>query len=134
MPTTKAQVTFTLLQCAGLMLLLMLQQQQTAMAHDYIVGDEAYWEVPPFPTYYDVWAAHAGPFVMGDTLNFVYRRGDSVLRVNGLDYATCNIANPIESWTWGPHSYSLNIVGNIYFISGTPGHCASGQRLAMVVI
>jgi hypothetical protein len=67
MSTTKAQVTFTLLQCAVLMLL-MLQQQQTAMAHNYIVGDEAYWEVPPFPTYYDVWAAHAGPFLMGDTL------------------------------------------------------------------
>jgi hypothetical protein len=69
MSTTKAQVTFTLLQCAVLMLLLMLQQQQTAMAHNYIVGDEAYWEVPPFPTYYDVWAAHAGPFLMGDTLS-----------------------------------------------------------------
>jgi hypothetical protein len=25
--------------------------------------------VPPFPTYYDVWAAHAGPFLMGDTLS-----------------------------------------------------------------
>lgn len=68
MSATKAQVTFTLLQCAVLMLL-MLQQQQTALAHNYIVGDEAYWEVPPFPTYYDVWAAHAGPFLMGDTLS-----------------------------------------------------------------
>jgi hypothetical protein len=69
MSTTKAQVTFTLLQCAVLMLLLLLQQQQTVMAHDYIVGDEAYWEVPPFPTYYDAWAARAGPFIMGDTLS-----------------------------------------------------------------
>jgi hypothetical protein len=51
------------------MLLLLLQQQQTVMAHNYIVGDEAYWEVPPFPTYYDVWAARAGPFLMGDTLS-----------------------------------------------------------------
>jgi hypothetical protein len=64
MLTTKAQVTFTLLQCAVLLL-----QQKTAMAHNYIVGDEAYWEVPPFPTYYDVWAARAGPFLMGDTLS-----------------------------------------------------------------
>lgn len=70
--------------------------------------------------------------VMDHLTDFQYARGsDSVLMVSKEDYKTCNVNNPMASWTEGPHEFHLQGHSIVYFISGELGHCQAGQKVAI---
>lgn len=70
--------------------------------------------------------------VIDHPTDFQYARGsDSVLMVSKEDYKTCNVNNPMASWTEGPHAFHLQGYSIVYFISGELGHCQAGQKVAI---
>ncbi|KAM0933671.1 putative Phytocyanin domain, cupredoxin [Dioscorea sansibarensis] len=102
-------------------------------ANRFDVGGTDGWVQNPSESYTH-WAMR-NRFQIGDTLVFKYKRGeDSVLVVNEKDYDTCNISNPIEQMDNGYSTYNLSRSGPFFFISGVPGKCQKGQKLAIVVL
>ncbi|KAK6941672.1 Phytocyanin domain [Dillenia turbinata] len=101
----------------------------------HVVGNQLGWTVPPGgAATYAAWAA-TQIFELGDILVFNFTTGDSdVARVSKEAFLTCNSTNPITLNTTGPANFTLDALGDYYFISTFQNHCALGQRLAIYVI
>lgn len=48
-------------------------------------------------------------------------------------FNTCNSTNPISLKTKSPANFTLDTIGEYYFIGTKDGHCKSGQKLAFNV-
>ncbi|XP_022751674.1 blue copper protein-like [Durio zibethinus] len=108
--------------------------QATAAQTTHIVGDELGWLVPPGgPIAYSTWAAMQ-TFSVGDILIFNFTTGEQdVAMVTREAYGTCNSTNPIFLQTTGPANFTLDSVGEYYFIGTMDQHCPLGQKLAINV-
>ncbi|KAJ1259015.1 hypothetical protein BS78_10G121000 [Paspalum vaginatum] len=82
---------------------------------------------------YNHWAAR-NRFHVGDFLHFKYDKNDSVLVVSADDYKFCGAAEPLLRFDGGDTRIRLDHTGSCYFISGAPGHCDEGQRMAVSVL
>ncbi|KAK9676307.1 hypothetical protein RND81_11G068100 [Saponaria officinalis] len=68
-------------------------------------------------------------FKPGGTILFNYDSSlHNVLVVSKNDYGNCNTGNPIQTFSDGNTSITLQ-QGAMYFICGTPGHCVAGMKL-----
>jgi hypothetical protein len=59
---------------------------------------------------------------------------DSVLVVGRAAFDACNATNPVAAFADGATTFRLDRPGFFCFISGEPGHCEEGQRLAVRVM
>ncbi|KAL1216469.1 Early nodulin-like protein 7 [Cardamine amara subsp. amara] len=98
------------------------------------VGDEFGWRVPlqNDTMVYSHWAS-TNRFHIGDSLSFVYEK-DSVMEVDKWGFYHCNGSDPIIAFDNGNSTLNLDRPGLFYFISGSNGHCTSGQRLIVEVM
>ncbi|OMO57787.1 Plastocyanin-like protein [Corchorus olitorius] len=108
--------------------------QATAAQTTHVVGDELGWLVPPGgPLAYATWAAMQ-TFTVGDVLIFNFTTGDQdVARVTKEAYETCNSTNPITLITTGPANFTLDSIGEYFFIGTMDRRCTLGQKLAINV-
>lgn len=65
---------------------------------------------------------------------FKYDKNDSVLVVSRDDYKLCGAAKPTQHFADGDTRFRLDHSGLFYFLSGAPGHCDAGQRMAVSVM
>ncbi|KAL6973821.1 hypothetical protein U1Q18_028005 [Sarracenia purpurea var. burkii] len=116
-------------------LALMLWMFTFSEAREFLVGgQENSWKVPPSPDDFNRWAGKMR-FLIGDYLVLKYDpKTDSVLQVTEEDYEICNTAKPIKAYNDGDTRIPLERSGSFYFISGTEGHCAKGQKLVVKVL
>ncbi|TVU03724.1 hypothetical protein EJB05_50729 [Eragrostis curvula] len=102
----------------------------------HVVGGEKGWMVPPSGTEasssFNQWA-ESHRFVVGDVLGFKYSKNDSVLLVPGDGYEQCAMAGAVIRFDGGHTNFTLDRPGILHFISGAPGHCQAGQRMAVRV-
>jgi hypothetical protein len=98
-------------------------------ATQYTVGDSAGWDTS---TNFNSWV-QGKSFAVGDTLDFQYSSLHSVLEVSKSDYDNCQTGNALQSFSDGSTKIPLSNPGNMYFICGTLGHCASGMKMAIDV-
>ncbi|URE47081.1 Early nodulin-like protein [Musa troglodytarum] len=102
-------------------------------AYEFHVGGSHGW-VEHHHEKYNSWAER-NRFQVNDTLLFKYKAGeDSVLVVTDTAYKSCNVTNPIESYTDGNTVFKFNRSGPFFFISGAADHCKHDQRLIVVVL
>ncbi|OMO57788.1 Plastocyanin-like protein [Corchorus olitorius] len=108
--------------------------QATAAQTTDVVGDELGWLVPPGgPLAYATWAAMQ-TFTVGDVLIFNFTTGDQdVARVTKEAYETCNSTNPDVTYVIGPANFTLDSVGEYFFIGTMDRRCTLGQKLAINV-
>ncbi|XP_050377741.1 blue copper protein-like [Argentina anserina] len=106
----------------------------TAAQETHIVGDEFGWIVPPGGHYaYELWAS-GHKFSVGDILEFKFTTGEQdVAKVTKEAFDSCNSTSPIELKTTGPANFSLNTIGEYYFIGTMDKRCELGQKLAINV-
>ncbi|CAK8568239.1 unnamed protein product [Lathyrus sativus] len=94
-------------------------------AETHIVGDEHGWTFN-----IENWPAET-TFNAGDILVFNYDPSkDSVVKVTENNYNTCYVRE-IEFYKSGADRITL-VKGGNYFISGEPGHCDAGQKIAII--
>lgn len=98
-------------------------------ATQYIVGGTAGWDAS---SDYSTWL-QGKSFTVGDKLLFTYSSVHSVMEVSKSDYDSCQTSNALQSFSNGNTQITLSKPGNMYFICGTPGHCAGGMKLAVNV-
>ncbi|TVU09942.1 hypothetical protein EJB05_43441, partial [Eragrostis curvula] len=103
----------------------------------HVVGGEKGWTVPPSgtetsPSSFNHWA-ESRRFRVGDVLDFKYSTNDSVLLVPRDGYEQCATASALSRFDSGHTNFTLDIPGMFHFISGAPGHCEAGQRMAVRV-
>ncbi|XAR56658.1 hypothetical protein NMG60_11037220 [Bertholletia excelsa] len=118
----------------GLFGLLMLVQRGGAF--QFKVGGNGNWSVPPDPNakWYNQWAEN-NRFQIGDTLMFVYPSDkDTVLEVTEADFANCNTAHPIATYTDGHTVVQFNHSGPYYFISGVKENCQKNEKIVVIVM
>lgn len=96
-------------------------------ATQYMVGGTAGWDAS---TDYNTWL-QGKTFAVGDTLLFQYSLLHSVMEVSKSDYDSCQTSNALQSFSNGNTQITLSKPGNMYFICGTPGHCAGGMKIAV---
>ncbi|KAL7217250.1 hypothetical protein ACSBR1_029040 [Camellia fascicularis] len=104
-------------------------------SHRFEVGGDRGWSKSTgndSETYFNHWAS-MNRFHVGDTVYFKYQN-DSVLVVKEPDYENCTTSNPISKFEDGNTVFEFDRFGFIYFISGQPGHCKSGQKLIVRVM
>lgn len=58
---------------------------------------------------------------------------EDVARVTKEAFLTCNSTNPISLKSIGPANFTLDSLGEYYFIGTLDNHCFLGQRLAINV-
>lgn len=106
----------------------------TAAQETHVVGDKFGWLVPPGGHYaYEVWASEH-KFSVGDILEFNFTTGDQdVAKVTKEAFDSCNSTSPIELKTTGPANFTLDTIGEYYFIGTKDRHCELGQKLAINV-
>ncbi|KAK9947540.1 hypothetical protein M0R45_003159 [Rubus argutus] len=106
----------------------------TAAQETHVVGDKFGWLVPPGGHYaYEVWAAEQ-KFSVGDILEFNFTTGDQdVAKVTKEAFDSCNSTSPIELKTTGPANFTLDTIGEYYFIGTKDRHCELGQKIAINV-
>ncbi|KAL6226315.1 hypothetical protein ACLB2K_000278 [Fragaria x ananassa] len=106
----------------------------TAAVEKHVVGDEFGWIVPPGGHYaYEVWAS-GHKFSVGDILEFNFTTGEhDVAKVTKEAFDSCNSTSPIELKTTGPANFTLDTIGEYYFIGTMDKHCELGQKLAINV-
>ncbi|KAM3231518.1 mavicyanin [Capsicum chacoense] len=93
----------------------------------YYVGDSAGWNGGNVD--YHMWAS-TKTFHVGDTIVFQYNQQlHSVVRVNLSDFRLCNAFDPIDSYSTGNDTITINGPGHFYFICGFQGHCQAGQKV-----
>ncbi|CAN6815505.1 unnamed protein product [Brassica oleracea var. botrytis] len=114
---------------AATALLLVLAIVPAALAVTYTVGDASQWDSG---VDYTTWVK-GKTFRVGDTLEFKYGPTHSVNEVNKAGYDSCG-GTPIDTHSGGDTTIDLEKVGTQYFICPTPGHCASGMKLAVTVV
>nr|CAB3467820.1 unnamed protein product [Digitaria exilis] len=129
-------VAFILVSCAAVFLLAG-SASATWHAQVFVVGGEPRgWAKPASPNEeetYNHWAARYR-FHVGDFLHFKYDKNDSVLVVSSDDYKFCGADRPLQRFDGGDTRFRLDHSGFGYFISGAPGHCDAGQRMAVRVM
>ncbi|CAB4319015.1 unnamed protein product [Prunus armeniaca] len=106
----------------------------TAAQQTHVVGDKFGWLVPPGGAYaYEAWA-ETQTFAVGDILVFNFTNGDQdVARVTKEAFKTCNSTNPLTLKTTSPANFTLDTIGEYYFIGTKDKHCGLGQKLAINV-
>lgn len=114
----------------------LVQHAQGAITHT--VGGADDWTEPGGgnslnSSYLNDWAS-TQTFVPGDSLLFEYTvNAHDVLEVSEANYTACDLSSPIQTWTNGNTTVTLNSTGTLYFICGYPGHCLAGQKVAINV-
>ncbi|PON46320.1 Cupredoxin [Trema orientale] len=108
--------------------------QFTAAKTIHEVGGALGWLVPPGgPVVYQVWA-DSQTFVVGDVLVFNFSDGNQdVARVTKEAFNSCNSSDPISLQTKSPANFTLDKIGEYYFIGTKNDHCKLGQMLAINV-
>ncbi|KAJ6811938.1 uncharacterized protein M6B38_277655 [Iris pallida] len=102
-------------------------------AYDFYVGGRDGWTQSPSESY-SHWAQRMR-FQVHDKLVFKYKKGaDSVLVVKKEDYDSCSTSNPAKKMEDGDSVFVIDRSGPFYFISGSDGNCAKGQKLVIVVL
>ncbi|KAJ4902871.1 early nodulin-like protein 11 [Raphanus sativus] len=105
-------------------------------AHTFLVGGSANgWKVPESSDNKTLthWA-ETQRFLVGDSLEFDFdMTKDSVFQVTKENYEKCITENPSKNYTHNKVILKLDVSGPHYFISGTPGNCAKGEKLIVVV-
>ncbi|GAB2289196.1 hypothetical protein Dimus_023499 [Dionaea muscipula] len=113
--------------CSLVAVLLRLASAETV----HVVGGTTGWTFPSSTSVYSDWVA-TQKFQVGDILEFNFPTGEhSVATVSKADYVACNTASPLALQTTGPVNITVKS-GTQYFICTYPGHCAAGQKLAVV--
>ncbi|GAB2289195.1 hypothetical protein Dimus_023498 [Dionaea muscipula] len=113
--------------CSLVAVLLRLASAETV----HVVGGTTGWTFPSSTSVYSDWVA-TQKFQVGDILEFNFPTGEhSVATVSKSDYVACNTASPLALQTTGPVNITVKS-GTQYFICTYPGHCAAGQKLAVV--
>ncbi|KAI3453529.1 hypothetical protein Pfo_010192 [Paulownia fortunei] len=102
-----------------------------ALATDYMVGDDAGWNLG---VNYTAWAKRKD-FRVGDTLMFMYTPGaHNVLKVNGSDFQKCASSNATAvPFTSGNDVIPLAITGKKWYISDIGDDCPKGMKLVITV-
>ncbi|KAJ9163087.1 hypothetical protein P3X46_022797 [Hevea brasiliensis] len=104
-----------------------------AEAAVFVVGDTFGWQIPTNSTFYSSWASSHN-FSVGDTLLFNFTTGvHDVANVTLDAYTNCNASNTLTVINTGPANVPLTATGMHYYICTFPGHCSSGQKLAVNV-
>ncbi|XP_078156754.1 mavicyanin-like [Carex rostrata] len=117
-----------LIRSLALGMLVLLNTAMWASATDYTVGDMSGWTAGED---YTKWA-NAQNFQVGDNLLFNFATGaHTVTEVTQSDYDSCSSSNTVSNTS--PTTVPLTSAGTHYFICGVPGHCSSGQKLAVTV-
>ncbi|KAL9443343.1 hypothetical protein AB3S75_016661 [Citrus x aurantiifolia] len=100
----------------------------------HVVGGALGWTVPPNASVgYQNWARNNN-FSVGDILVFNYpARVHDVVEVTKAAYDLCNSSSTISKSTNPPTRITLRTAGEHYFFCTFPGHCSSGQKLAVNV-
>lgn len=102
----------------------------TGTATQLKVGDDSAWTIGPN---YATWAANK-EIHPGDSLLFKYSNTfHDVLQVTKSDYDSCKSDSPLATYKSGNDIVSLSKTGSYYYLCGFPGHCAAGQKVAVVV-
>nr|CAD1823234.1 unnamed protein product [Ananas comosus var. bracteatus] len=103
---------------------------EVGICADHIIGAPGgSWDLQ---TNFSKWAS-SQKFLAGDNLIFVYGPTHDVLEVRKGDYDTCTTTNPLSSDNSGNTSIALTAPGTRYFICGTPMHCSSGMKIAILI-
>ncbi|KAH6778941.1 hypothetical protein C2S52_010178 [Perilla frutescens var. hirtella] len=103
-----------------------------AFAVDYIVGDDAGWNLN---VNYTEWA-EGKEFYVGDRIIFKYVVGDhNVYKVNGTAFQQCAVPPPSESLTSGNDIITLAAPGRKWYLCGVGNgaHCEAGMKLVITV-
>ncbi|KAK3128987.1 hypothetical protein QOZ80_6BG0469620 [Eleusine coracana subsp. coracana] len=121
--------------CILLLVVALASSSAWATPQVFVVGGEPRgWRKPePNDETYNHWAAR-NRFHIGDFLQFKYEKNDSVLVISRDDYKLCGAARPMQHFEGGDTRFRLDRSGFFYFLSGAPGHCDAGQRLATRVM
>ncbi|XP_030464872.1 blue copper protein-like [Syzygium oleosum] len=100
----------------------------------YTVGDTMGWTIPAGgAAAYQAWASN-NIFEVGDILVFNFNNGaHDVAEVTESDFNSCNGANTLSISTVPPGRITLATAGQHFFICTVPGHCLSGQQVAINV-
>ncbi|KAL5547818.1 hypothetical protein UlMin_003049 [Ulmus minor] len=108
--------------------------QLIASQTTHIVGDGLGWLVPPGgPIAYQIWA-DTQTFTVGDILVFKFSdENQDVARVTKEAFKSCNSTNPISLKSNSPANFTLDSIGEYYFIGTKEDHCTFGQKLAINV-
>ncbi|KAL8053703.1 hypothetical protein ABFX02_05G090200 [Erythranthe guttata] len=102
-----------------------------ALAIDYIVGDDAGWDLD-FD--YTKWT-EGKDFRVGDTIAFKYKPGvHNVLKVNGPDFQRCTSTNATSvPLTSGKDVITILSPGKKWYICDIGDHCSMGMKLVISV-
>ncbi|XP_048134053.1 mucin-5B-like [Rhodamnia argentea] len=100
----------------------------------YTVGDTMGWTKPAGgAAVYQAWASN-NLFEVGDILVFNFNNGaHDVAEVTKAAFDSCNGANTLSISTVPPGRITLTTAGQHFFICTVPGHCSSGQKVAINV-
>lgn len=103
--------------------------------HEFAVGGDKGWEVPPSKhasDLYNTWASN-NRFQVGDSLRFKYEK-DSVMEVTEAEYEKCRSSYPLFFSNSGDSLVKLDRPGAFFFISGISGHCERGEKMIIKVL
>ncbi|OVA11130.1 Plastocyanin-like [Macleaya cordata] len=115
---------------------LLMMERSVVDATEFKVGGAKGWNVPSdsHALTYNQWA-EMNRFQIGDSLLFVYQPdNDLVMQVNKEDYANCNTATPIATYSDGKTSIVFKDSGPHYFISGIKENCIKNEKMVVVVM
>ncbi|KAL3833574.1 hypothetical protein ACJIZ3_008310 [Penstemon smallii] len=102
----------------------------SAVATDYMVGDNAGWKLE---VNYTEWAK-GKDFRVGDTLMFMYNKDyHNVAKVNGTDFQQCTASNASNLLRTGSDTITLATPGKKWYICGLSDHCSKGMKLVINV-
>ncbi|KAK1257647.1 hypothetical protein QJS04_geneDACA019905 [Acorus gramineus] len=119
-----------------LLCVLLVLLQANVWCYQYKVGDLDSWGLPTpaNPKVYENWSLKH-KFKIGDSLLFLYPPSqDSVIQVTEEAFNSCTIKDPTLYMNNGNSIFNLTTPGNLYFISGKPGHCEKLQKLHVSVL
>ncbi|XP_039165328.1 blue copper protein-like [Eucalyptus grandis] len=100
----------------------------------YTVGDIMGWTIPASgAAAYRAWAS-SNNFEVGDILVFNFNNGaQDLAEVTETAFGSCDGANPLSISTVPPARIALTTAGQHFFLCTVPGHCSSGQKVAINV-
>lgn len=100
-------------------------------AKDHYVGDSFGWARPNNPFYFPIWGFNQ-EFHLNDHLIFNFTTGfHTVAEVTLAGYDACDGSNPIQLYTSGPATVSINTRSQHFFICTVRDHCQAGQKFVV---